>query len=72
MTDILFGPKWLDTHPRRHETDAAPSRTGVADAPPPSISSAELLQGRSAVQIVHNGAVYRLQATRHGKLILTK
>lgn len=41
----------------------------VAPAPMPSD---QLLQGRKAVEISHNGSVYRLQATRLGKLILTK
>ncbi|KAF1020919.1 MAG: hypothetical protein GAK30_02198 [Paracidovorax wautersii] len=36
------------------------------------VDSAELLQGQKAVQIQHNGAIYRLQATKLGKLILTK
>ncbi len=36
------------------------------------LSSDDLLQGRNAVTIAHNGFVYRLQATRLGKLILTK
>lgn len=40
------------------------------DAPP--LDSAALLQGGKAVTIRHNGEVYRLQATRQGKLILTK
>jgi hemin uptake protein HemP len=31
-----------------------------------------LLQGGRSVDISHNGLVYRLQATRLGKLILTK
>jgi hemin uptake protein HemP len=34
--------------------------------------SDQLLQGRKAVEISHNGSVYRLQATKLGKLILTK
>ncbi|RIE00102.1 hemin uptake protein HemP [Simplicispira hankyongi] len=34
--------------------------------------SAELLQGNKRVHIAHNGGVYQLQATRQGKLILTK
>lgn len=42
---------------------AAPSRV---------LPSAELLQGDKTVEIAHNGAIYRLQATRLGKLILTK
>ena len=34
--------------------------------------SHSLLRGHKAVTIQHNGALYRLQATRLGKLILTK
>jgi len=37
-----------------------------------AVESAELLRGRKAVEISHNGSIYRLQATRLGKLILTK
>jgi hemin uptake protein HemP len=37
-----------------------------------ALSSAELLQGRKTIAIAHNGATYHLQATRLGKLILTK
>lgn len=36
------------------------------------VASEQLLQGRRVVEISHNGEVYRLQATRLGKLILTK
>jgi len=36
------------------------------------LSSHDLLRGQSAVTIAHNGLLYRLQATRQGKLILTK
>ena len=36
------------------------------------LASEQLLQGRKAIEIRHNGAIYRLQATRLGKLILTK
>ncbi len=36
------------------------------------LPSSALLQGGRSVDIQHNGAVYRLQATRLGKLILTK
>ena len=35
-------------------------------------NSGALLQGEKSVAIEHNGAVYRLQATKLGKLILTK
>lgn len=37
-----------------------------------AVDSSALLQGQKAVAISHNGAVYRLQATKLGKLILTK
>lgn len=37
-----------------------------------AVQSEALLQGRKAVAISHNGAIYRLQATKLGKLILTK
>lgn len=36
------------------------------------VQSTDLLRGQKAVDIQHNGATYRLQATRLGKLILTK
>ena len=39
---------------------------------PGCVDSAELLRGQKAVDISHNGLTYRLQATRLGKLILTK
>ena len=38
----------------------------------PALDSRALLQGGKAVAIRHNGELYRLQATRQGKLILTK
>ena len=41
-------------------------------APPTALTSDSLLRGQKAVAISHNGAIYRLQATRQGKLILTK
>jgi len=39
---------------------------------PPLLDSSQLLQGGRQVEIQHNGELYRLQATRSGKLILTK
>jgi len=41
-----------------------------ADAP--LVESDLLLQGQREIRIAHNGVTYRLQATRLGKLILTK
>jgi len=55
--------------------DSAVSRPGcdlqraTRDTPLPS---EDLLRGRRMVEIAHNGELYRLQATRLGKLILTK
>ena len=40
--------------------------------PARSVASNELLRGDKSVGILHNGSVYRLQATKLGKLILTK
>jgi hemin uptake protein HemP len=36
------------------------------------VESRDLLKGQKAVEILHNGSVYRLQNTKLGKLILTK
>jgi len=46
---------------------------GAAPEPPAQLlESTDLLQGNKAVGILHNGSLYRLQATKLGKLILTK
>ena len=50
----------------RHAADP-----GVAGMPP-LWSSECLLCGRREIAINHNGTIYRLRATRQGKLILTK
>jgi hemin uptake protein HemP len=47
-------------------------RHDASGAPLGAVQSADLLQGKKAVEINHNGAIYRLQATKLGKLILTK
>ena len=64
-------------HTSQPVTSPAHSANNAADAqstPMPAglVESQELLRGNKAVSIVHNGAVYRLQATKLGKLILTK
>ncbi len=53
--------------PRLNNTpaEAAPRRVAT-------VQSADLLQGQKALEIQHNGSIYRLQATKLGKLILTK
>jgi hemin uptake protein HemP len=57
-------------------TDSAHSSTGsgqdAAALPCVALSSQDVLRGRKAVSISHNGTLYRLQTTRQGKLILTK
>lgn len=44
----------------------------ASDATPAPLPSEQLLQGRKTIEISHNGTLYRLQATKLGKLILTK
>ncbi|MBT2322500.1 hemin uptake protein HemP [Variovorax paradoxus] len=46
--------------------------SGEAPSPPALFESKELLRGSKIVGIMHNGSLYRLQATKLGKLILTK
>lgn len=75
-------PTWVagtSATPRPANHQAAPQgecAPHTAQAAPQSLaqvlSSDQLLQGRAAIHIAHNGTVYRLQATRQGKLILTK
>ena len=48
---------------------ALPAQSKAAQA---SLSSSDILRGQKTVDIHHNGATYKLQATRLGKLILTK
>jgi len=52
--------------------DMTPAPTQAAGLQPVRVDSAELLRGHKTVEISHNGITYRLQATRLGKLILTK
>jgi hemin uptake protein HemP len=62
-----------DRLPPRHGPSPQPSDTRTRDDPrQPPVPSDALLRGRRLVEIAHNGEVYRLQATRLGKLILTK
>jgi hemin uptake protein HemP len=50
----------------------APSGACAQEPRQAPLDSDTLLRGRRLVEISHNGEVYRLQATRLGKLILTK
>ena len=64
MSERLAGPQV----PSPQGSEAAPR----IDPRQPPLPSEDLLRGRRLVEIAHNGEVYRLQATRLGKLILTK
>ncbi len=64
-------------HLPRHRVEAPAARPAQAmagpDVPPMrSLDSGSLLAGSNVVEIRHHDAVYRLSATRQGKLILTK
>ena len=50
----------------------SPSSWPAAGARSGCVESTDLLRGEKTVEISHNGSTYRLQATRLGKLILTK
>lgn len=58
-----------DTTPAHAPDRPRPAPEAAAPAPLPS---EQLLQGRKTIEISHNGTLYRLQATKLGKLILTK
>lgn len=57
---------------RDERNDARVVGAAATDAVGRALDSSTLLQGQKTVAISHNGAVYRLQATKLGKLILTK
>ena len=48
------------------------SNGGPGCGPSPTLNSGELLGGKRAITIEHEGTQYVLRATRNGKLILTK
>lgn len=61
--------------PERSDADLPPTSAaaeGSCGSAEPVLDSAALLQGGRTALIRHNGATYRLHATRAGKLILTK
>ena len=55
-----------------HNASVAASSASAVIIPNQGLDRAQLLNGQKAVTIVHNGTPYRLQATKLGKLILTK
>jgi|JI10StandDraft_1071094.scaffolds.fasta_scaffold2195820_2 hemin uptake protein HemP len=59
--------------PRRaRDSGLASVSAAPTDGAATMLDSQTLLQGRGSVDIRHHGLVYRLQATKLGKLILTK
>ncbi len=60
-------PRVTASCPSAHSLSALAEGTALS-----VVASSSLLQGQSAVLIEHLGQCYRLQATRQGKLILTK
>lgn len=69
---LLRVPQRLAVAPSAHAEVEEASGPSAADAVGMSIDSMTLLRGGKCVQIAHNGALYKLQATKLGKLILTK
>lgn len=48
-----------------------PPKGGRPDEAPP-IDSSQLFAERSEIRILHEGQIYRLRATRNGKLVMNK
>lgn len=68
MTD----PSPIPRPPERQQQAPSPLPGGPSCDADRVLASDDLLQGARTVAIRHNGSLYRLQATRLGKLILTK
>ncbi|HOZ64661.1 MAG TPA: hemin uptake protein HemP [Burkholderiaceae bacterium] len=62
----------VPAEPPRSNHVSEPERRDIARDAASTVLSESLLRGQKSVAIHHNGLVYRLQATRLGKLILTK
>jgi hemin uptake protein HemP len=60
----------LNQSPQRTKSSSSAAIESAASSG--SVNSHDILKGEKAVAISHNGLTYRLQATRLGKLILTK
>ena len=59
--------------PAAESQHCAPERAeALSPQRPPLVCSEQLMKGHRAIEISHNGELYRLQRTRQGKLILTK
>lgn len=62
----------VPAEPPRSNYLSEPESRAIARDARSAVQSESLLRGQKSVAIQHNGSVYRLQATRLGKLILTK
>ena len=62
----------VPSEPPRSNQLSEPERRAIARDAASTVQSENLLRGQKSVAIQHNGSVYRLQATKLGKLILTK
>lgn len=73
-TSPMPAPSSLAPHTRvaSPAKPVAPAQASEVPHAPDCLDSTVLLRGNSSVEITHQGTVYRLQATRQGKLILTK
>ncbi len=71
MSEALTS-RTLSLPPRPARPSANTSGEQGGSGPCAALDSTDILRGNKAVEIQHNGLVYRLQATRLGKLILTK
>ena len=69
---ITLTPSSVLSHPSLDQAGGRNAVTMRGSSPAPLVESTELLKGNKTVGILHNGSLYRLQATKLGKLILTK
>ena len=65
-------PNTLSLPSRSRQKIDSSSLAGTKSSMSDCVNSDDILRGQKAVEINHNGSTYRLQATRLGKLILTK
>ena len=74
---FLTTVKMIEIEPRHEARQPSAATLGAGDngpgcSPSPTLNSGELLGGKRALTIEHEGTQYVLRATRNGKLILTK
>ena len=74
---FLTTVKMIEIEPRHEARQPSAATLGAGDngpgcSPSPTLNSGELLGGKRAITIEHEGTQYVLRATRKGKLVLTK